>query len=143
MIEGHCFCGFVRYQTDGPVSNRTNCHCSICRRVSAAPCVAWFTVPKARFRISSGELASFRSSARATRSFCPRCGTPLLFAADDAPDELDVTIGSLNEPETMPPADHTWVSEKLPWLELGDGLPQYPEARPPAAAPEVKAPTAD
>ena len=129
MLEGHCLCGFVRYQAGGPISNQTNCHCSICRRASAAPSVAWVTVPKATFRIVSAEPCSFRSSAGATRSFCPRCGTPLLFAADAAPDELDITIGSLNEPEAMPPADHTWVSSKLPWLKLCDGLPAFAEAR--------------
>ena len=139
MIEGHCFCGFVRYQAAGAVSNQTNCHCSTCRRISAAPTVAWLTVAKATFRIVSGEPVSFRSSTRATRSFCPRCGTPLTYAADDAPDELDVTIGSLDEPELMPPADHTWVSAKLPWLKLCDGLPAYSEARTATAETEKEA----
>jgi hypothetical protein len=129
MLEGHCFCGFVRYEADGPGFNRTNCHCSTCRRISAAPSVAWVSVSKAGFRIVSGELKSFRSSDRATRSFCPRCGTPLTYTADALPDELDITIGSLAKPETMPPADHTWVSDKLSWLTLCDDLPAYPESR--------------
>ena len=133
MIEGHCFCGFVRFQADGPVSNQTVCHCSTCRRTSAAPAVAWLTVAKSKFRIISGEPSSFRSSARVTRSFCPRCGTPLSYANDDADDEIDITIGSLDAPELMPPLDHSWVSAKLPWLKLCDGLPSYPEARAQAA----------
>ncbi|HEY0469412.1 MAG TPA: GFA family protein [Polyangiaceae bacterium] len=129
MIEGHCFCGFVRFQADGPVSHQTCCHCSTCRRISAAPLVAWLTVPRAKFRIVSGEPTSFRSSARVTRSFCPRCGTPLTYANDAADDEIDITIGSLDEPERMPPLDHSRVSAQLPWLKLCDGLPNYAEAR--------------
>jgi len=133
MIEGHCFCGFVRFQADGPISNQTTCHCATCRRTSAAPAVAWLTVAKSKFRIISGKPSSFRSSARVTRSFCPRCGTPLTYANDDADDEVDITIGSLDAPELMPPLDHTWVSAKLPWSRLCDGLPSYPEARTQAA----------
>jgi len=136
MIEGHCFCGFVRYRAEGPLFNRTVCHCSICRRVSASPSVAWLSVSKAQFRILSGELSSFRSSQRATRSFCPRCGTPLVFASDDFPDELDITIGSLDAPEATAPEDHTWVSAKLPWLKLCDDLPTFPEARAPSVSEE-------
>ena len=39
MLEGACFCGFIRYQARGTPSNETNCHCSICRRSSGAPYV--------------------------------------------------------------------------------------------------------
>jgi hypothetical protein len=129
MIEGHCTCGFIRYQADGPLSDETNCHCSICRRTSAAPFVAWATVPKAGFRVLVGEPASFRSSEIGTRTFCPRCGTPLTFCSDQSPDELDLTICSLDEPDEVRPKDHTWVSSKLSWVDLDDALPKFQRAR--------------
>jgi hypothetical protein len=131
MIEGGCYCGFVRYQADGPLSDETNCHCSICRRTSGAPFVSWVTVPLAGYRLLGGTPTTLRSSETATRTFCPRCGTPLTFAALDAPDQLDITIGSLDHPEAVPPKDNTWVSSKIAWLHLADGLPEYAEKREP------------
>ena len=129
MLEGRCFCGFVRYQAGGVPSQETNCHCSICRRTSGAPFVAWFTVPAAEFRFVSGEPTSFRSSDHGTRTFCARCGTPLTFQSSHHASEVDVTICSLEDPERLPPKDHTRTSSKLSWVTLGDRLPVFPEAR--------------
>ena len=129
MHKGGCYCGRVRYEAAGVPFNETSCHCSICRRTTGAPFVAWFSVPRARFRFVSGEPARFRSTAKGTRSFCPACGTQLTFEHEDFADEIDVTTCSLDDPETLPPKDHTRTSSKLDWLQLADRLPQYAEAR--------------
>jgi hypothetical protein len=130
-MMGHCFCGFIRYRADGVRSNETNCHCSICRRVSAAPFVAWFTVPSSSFQVLSGQPTTFRSSDHGTRTFCPRCGTPLTFRSSLLPDEVDITICSLDDPEQVPPKDHTRVSSRLSWVRLDDQLPVFAEDRSP------------
>ncbi|MDM0116191.1 GFA family protein [Variovorax sp. J22R133] len=129
-LKGHCFCGAVRYEAGGVPSNETNCHCSICRRTSGAPFVAWFTVPSSGFRLTAGRPATFKSSEHGTRSFCAACGTPLTFHSTKYPDEMDVTTCSLEDPAMLPPRDHTRTSSRLPWVHLDDGLPAYPEARP-------------
>jgi len=77
----------------------------------------------------SGEPARFRSSSHGTRAFCPRCGTPLTFQSTRAPDEIDVTTCSLDEPERIPPRDHTQTATRLPWVDLG-ALPAFPAERP-------------
>jgi hypothetical protein len=129
MLEGRCFCGFIRYSVEGTPYNETNCHCSICRRLSGAPFVAWFTVAERELRFVAGEPATIRSSDHGTRAFCPRCGTPLTFQSDRAPGEIDVTTCSLEHPELVPPRDHTRASSKVPWVALADGLAVFPEAR--------------
>lgn len=129
MIQGQCYCGFVRYQAHGPFADETNCHCSICRRTSGAPFVSWVTVRRSSFQLLSGVPATFQSSDVGTRTFCPRCGTPLTFTSSDAPDELDITIASLDHPDSVPPKDNTWVRSKIAWVHLADALPEFPEAR--------------
>jgi hypothetical protein len=64
------------------------------------------------------------------RSFCPQCGAQLTFEHEDFPEEIDVTTCSLDDPESLPPKDHTWTSRRLGWVELADRLPQHPEQRP-------------
>ena len=130
VTGGHCFCGFIRFEIDGPLFHETICHCSMCRRVSGAPVVAWATAKSASFRVVAGTPATFRSSDHATRSFCPRCGTALTFQSDDLPGEIDVTICSLDDPASVAPQDHTRTSARLPWIRLADDLPAFPETRP-------------
>ena len=128
MLTGGCFCGRVRYEVLGAPYNETSCHCSICRRTTGAPFVAWFSVARSQFRLT-GEPTRFRSSPKATRSFCPECGTQIAFELEGAGDEIDVTTCSLDEPERVAPADHTRTSSRLAWVKLADGLPQFREAR--------------
>ena len=126
MLTGGCFCGHVRYEAGGVPFNPTVCHCSMCRRASGAPMVAWFTVPRSAYRVVAGVPARFASSDRATRTFCPRCGTSLTFEGDEFPDEVDITTASLDDPEVMPPLDHTRTKTQLSWVRLADGLPALP-----------------
>ena len=129
MMNGGCFCGAIRYRVPDKVFHATNCHCDICRRTTGAPCVAWFSVAAADFALLAGTPASFRSSAHATRTFCPRCGTQLTFADDASPAEIDITTCSLDQPSLVPPQDHTFVGRKLAWMILADGLPQFRRSR--------------
>ena len=125
MLNGGCYCGRVRYRIDAVPVSSIVCHCVDCRRVAAAPAVAWITVKTAALHWSAEQPAFFSSSPKVTRSFCPRCGTPLTYGNHETPDERDVTTCSLDEPETMPPRDHTWTAQRLTWLNRADGLPEH------------------
>jgi hypothetical protein len=70
-----------------------------------------------------------QSSERGCRSFCGTCGTPLVFEHQDFPEELDVTLCSLDEPEAIAPRDHTYLRSRLPWVDRLGGLDRYPLAR--------------
>jgi hypothetical protein len=129
MLEGGCFCGYVRYRTSANPFHETHCHCSICRRTSAAPIVPWFSVPAKELIFTAGEPARFQSSDHGTRSFCPQCGTPLTFQTSQAAAEIDVTICSLDDPEAVVPKDHSYVRSKLSWIKLADDLPAFATTR--------------
>ncbi|HLY56734.1 MAG TPA: GFA family protein [Stellaceae bacterium] len=125
MLTGGCYCGAVRYEVERPTYHETNCHCSICRRTSGAPYVAWFTAAHGGFRWVRGEPTRFASTARAARSFCGICGTQMTFEHRDFPDEIDVTICSLDEPDQVTPANHIHVAGRPRWVRPGDGLPEH------------------
>lgn len=129
MLTGGCLCGAVRYEAGGTPFHVTLCHCETCRRASGAPVVAWFSVRKNDFRLVRGAPSKFHSSTLGVRSFCSRCGSALTFENSDLPEEIDVTICTLDEPGKLPPADHTWVSRQLPWMSMDDGLPQHETTR--------------
>lgn len=130
MLKGGCFCGNVRYETDGTPFNASLCHCIDCRRVASSPLAAWFSVKREALHYVAAQPKEFASSDKVLRTFCPDCGSPLTYWNADAADDIDVATCSLDDPAAVPPADHVWASRKLQWLHTEDGLPHYPEERP-------------
>ncbi|HEY5705305.1 MAG TPA: GFA family protein [Terrimicrobiaceae bacterium] len=128
VICGGCLCGSVRYEVTGVPYNVTHCHCSDCRRSSGAPFVTWASFRRDHFRFLR-EQPNELSWAGRVRSFCSHCGTPLTFFTEPDSEEIDVTVCSFDRPETVTPADHTWVEDRLDWIRLADDLPGYRQAR--------------
>jgi hypothetical protein len=126
---GGCLCGGVRYQITGPLDRSTLCHCATCRRASGSHVLGWVTIAKRDFLFTSNLPAEFRSSTPVLRTFCPTCGTPLTYWHDKWPEHIDVTIGSLDAPGSVAPADHTWMSHAVAWDKPADGLPQFQLSR--------------
>ena len=120
----------LRRRVDAEPTNQTICHCTMCRHAAGAPSVAWFSVPPDSVRFVAGEPQRFKSSEHATRSFCPDCGTTLTYQSTRTPGDLDITTCSLDEPEQVPPRDHTFARSKLSWVTIADGLPAWPTTRP-------------
>jgi hypothetical protein len=119
---GGCYCGSVRYCVQGEPLHRTNCHCGNCRRVSGAQAVAWITVPVTALSWQGGEPVRYRTDTQATRTFCGACGTPLTYQNDQRPDQVDVTVGSLDDPEPFAPTQDFYVDERLSWVPLVIGV---------------------
>jgi hypothetical protein len=129
-LTGGCLCGSVRYGAAAPVSTATFCHCRSCRRASGAHSLPWVTVARAGLRWhGSAAPTHYLSSPGVTRSFCARCGTPLAYASDSSPATLDLTVGSLDDPAAIAPADHIWMEDALPWDRPADGLPAHRRTR--------------
>jgi hypothetical protein len=129
VTEGGCTCGAIRYRVKGQPANSMVCHCRTCRRVAAAPVVAWVTFPAAQFELLSGQPSQFHSSGPVRRTFCSACGTPLTYEHTDAAGFVDITTCSLDDPDLFPPTHHSWLSHDLEWVRFGDGLPTFPESR--------------
>jgi len=86
--EGGCFCGAVRYAASD-ITDAGYCHCSICRRTTGAPVLAWANTPHAGFRLLRGETRFVATSAEFHRAFCADCGTLLWFEIDDGRPRYD------------------------------------------------------
>jgi hypothetical protein len=116
-ITGGCLCGQLRYELRAEPTRLVDCHCLDCRRASGAPFVTWGSVPKRDLVIMSGEVRQFNYEGR-VRSFAGCCGTTLFFADSESAPTIDVTIASLDQPESFIPERAIWVEDKLPWAIL-------------------------
>ena len=124
IFSGGCLCGKVRYRVSGTVRALCYCHCESCRRAAGASPVAWGTVDDVNLQLS-GTLATVASSPGVERGFCGACGSSISYRDAKRPGEVDFTLATLDDPAALAPRMHIWVEDKLPWLEIADGLPQH------------------
>jgi hypothetical protein len=117
-IQGGCLCGAIRYRLTCVPSSSSVCHCPDCRHACGAQAVAWITLPYENFIILQGELTAFYSSDHAVRTFCGKCGTSLTFHDDKRKHEIDVTTGSLDDPNPYPPTEQVFFEHRILWVEL-------------------------
>ena len=117
MITGGCFCGAVRYQIEQGSYTAANCHCTMCRRIHAAPYVSWLVVPIQKFSYQKGEPAQLNSSVFGRRYFCTHCGTHLACINESYPEIIDITIGSLDAPESFNPTMDVFEDTRLNWVK--------------------------
>lgn len=126
--EGGCLCGAIRFRsTEAPV-RCVICHCKDCRKHSGAPCLSFVHFPLEAFTWVSGRPKRFRSSRYAERGFCPDCGSTLSMHEEVLGDRVQVTLGSLDNPERVTPDDHVWTDSRLSWFEIKDDLPRFPRS---------------
>ena len=128
-LEGRCYCGALRYRLAAAPAGSMVCHCRTCRRLFAAPVVAWLSVPAAQFAFTQGTPRTFSTSAPITRWFCGHCGTHVAYASSEEPDAVEVATCSLDDADATPPTHHSWLSHDLAWTRFGDGLPTFPRSR--------------
>jgi hypothetical protein len=128
-FEGGCLCASTRFRASGTATSRCYCHCNSCRLAFGAPFVAWATFPAAEFRLIRGELTQYQSSEGVLRGFCALCGTGMTYSHQGRIGQIDVAVATLDDPGSLQPEYHIWVSHKLSWVSLGDQLPQFAEWR--------------
>ena len=80
-------------------------------------------MPAEKFQWVKGTPARYDSSASCVRFFCANCGAQQALVTALSPDSIDVTIATLDHPETAPAERHIWTDSQLPWLHLDKHLP--------------------
>ncbi|CCE06667.1 conserved hypothetical protein [Bradyrhizobium sp. STM 3843] len=126
--EGGCFCGAVRFRCEGEPLNVRACHCRNCQKAMGAPYFARALFEHRALTIE-GEIARYPSSDALDRLFCPTCGTRLFSWRKTRP-VVGVALAAFDDRNAFAPTEHIWVSEKMGWVQLNDGLAQYPENPP-------------
>jgi hypothetical protein len=126
--EGGCLCGAVRFKVEGEPINVRICHCRKCQKAMGSPFFARALFEQSALTVE-GETASYASSEAIDRVFCKGCGTRL-FAWRKKAGTAGIALAAFDDRHAFAPTEHIWVTEKMNWVKLDDGLPQYPEMFP-------------
>ena len=123
--EGGCLCGRIRYRVRGDPVAATLCHCADCRRASGGTNVAWAVFARSDFEWLAGEPADYSSSPGIHWLYCRDCGSTLGYRRSERPHHMDITTGTLDQPDLYPPADEIWLSQKIGWATLHPAMRQH------------------
>ncbi len=125
LLGGGCLCGAVRFTAAGQPLWVAHCHCTSCRKATAAALATYAGYQRERVTFTEGRPAHYQSSPGVIRRFCKRCGTPLSYEGARWPGELHLFLCTFDDPTALSPGAHVFVEEQLAWLHLDDGLPRY------------------
>ena len=121
---GGCACGAVRMAAHGEPLRVGLCHCLRCRKAHAS---AFY--PFAVFRLDqvevTGRLVSWFSSPGYDDRFCPACGSRVIAYLAD---EVELSLGSLDDPDQLTPQYESWIIRREAWLKPLD-VPQFERDR--------------
>ncbi|WP_170317592.1 GFA family protein [Paroceanicella profunda] len=123
MRHGHCLCGAVGFEWDGPPNWVGHCHCESCRRATGSPLTSFVGVPDSTWRWTGTAPARFASSPGVERLFCPTCGAPIAYRAERFPGETHFHLALVDDPAGLTPTAHFHWKERVRWLaHAEDGL---------------------
>ena len=106
-FKGGCVCGNVRLVARGRPYRVGICHCLDCRKHHGALFHASAIFPQEAVTIL-GETRSYEG-----RHFCPQCGSQVFGQSGD---EIEVNLGSLDEPDQLQPTYELWTVRRESWL---------------------------
>lgn len=131
-LEGGCTCRSVRYRlTSAPLFVHC-CHCRWCQREtgSAFALNAMIEADRVVLRAGPPELVPTPSNSGKGQKIarCPTCRVALWSNYAGAGDAVRfVRIGTLDEPDRLPPDIHIFTMSKQPWVILPPDKPAVPE----------------
>jgi hypothetical protein len=135
-LTGGCLCGGVRWELTEPPITASYCHCTRCQRRTGTAASAQARVAPGSVRITSGEelIRSWHPPDGSPKCFCSNCGGAL-WSLDPASGEIaGVRLGTFDHDPVVRPTYRIYVDYRALWEPIPeDGLPRYPESRPPDA----------
>ena len=130
--DGGCTCGFVRYRLARPPLIVHCCHCRWCQRETGTAFALNAMIEADQVELLAGEVDVAMTPSLSGRgqkiSRCPRCRVALWSNYSGAGDAVRfVRVGTLDEPDRLPPDLHIFTASKQPWVMLPADRPSFPE----------------
>ena len=136
-LEGGCDCGRVRYRMASAPLFVHCCHCRWCQRETGASFALNAMIEADRVTLlgDEPEIVDTPSASGKGQKIarCPKCRIAVWSNYSGAgPSVRFVRVGTLDEPDHLPPDIHIFTESKQPWVVLPTGTPaaaQYYDRR--------------
>lgn len=132
LLEGGCDCRAVRYRLESEPLFVHCCHCRWCQRESGAAFALNAMIETSRVtNLGVAPELVHTPSASGRGQQIARCATCRVALwshyAGAGPVIAFVRVGTLDDPDRLPPDIHIYTSSKQPWIVLPAGTPAVPE----------------
>ena len=132
MFEGGCACGSVRYRMMSRPMFVHCCHCRWCQRETGSAFVLNAIIEPDRVEVLSGEPVVVdtpsESGGGQRIARCPDCQVAVWSNYSGSGEKLKfVRVGTLDDPDRVPPDIHIFTASKQPWVILPSNTPSVPE----------------
>lgn len=130
-VEGSCSCGDIRYRLLARPLIVHCCHCRWCQRETGAAFAINAMLESDRLQQLAGEVQLIKTPSESgqgqTIARCPACQVALWsYYAAAGPHISFVRVGTLDNPDLLPPEIHIFTESKQPWVSLPDGVAAVP-----------------
>ncbi|WIM12090.1 GFA family protein [Enhydrobacter sp.] len=132
IFEGGCTCRHVRYRMTSRPMFVHCCHCRWCQRETGTAFALNAMIEADRVELLSGEVEMVdtpSASGKGQRIWrCPVCRIAVWSNYAGAGDGVRfMRVGTLDEPDRLPPDIHIFTMSKQPWVILPEGVPAVRE----------------
>ena len=128
VIEGGCYCGEIRYRSDGDVAFAGQCHCRECQYITGGNPNVIVAVPTSGFSYTKGTPASFSRTDidnPVTRHFCEKCGTALGTSSPNMPDSMILKVGTMDDPSFFKPTMAIFTKDKQSFHHIPEDVMSF------------------
>ena len=131
-FDGGCTCRDVRYRMTSTPLFVHCCHCRWCQRETGASFALNAMIEADRVKILQGAPERIDTPSNSGKGQaiwrCPTCKVAVWSNYAGAGDKLRfVRVGTLDDPDRMPPDIHIFTASKQPWVVLSPGTPAVAE----------------
>lgn len=126
--EGGCTCGQVRYKVERPPLIVHACHCSWCQRQTGGPHVINALYEAESIELTHGEVENINTPSPSGEgqiiARCPTCKVAVWsnYHFGGMRERVRfLRVGTLDNPDLMPPDVHIFTTTKQPWYIFPEG----------------------
>jgi hypothetical protein len=122
-FEGGCTCRGIRYRVTAEPLYVHCCHCRWCQRETGSAFVLNAMIETDRIEVTQGRPMSVDTPSNSGKGQrivrCPECHVALWSHYSGAgPKFAFLRVGTLDEPDRLPPDIHIFTASKQPWVVL-------------------------
>jgi hypothetical protein len=131
-LAGGCDCRTIRYRMETRPLFVHCCHCRWCQRETGASFALNAMIEADRVTLLGGDPELVDTPSESGRgqliARCPKCRIAVWSHYAGAGRAVCfVRVGTLDQPDHLPPDIHIYTSSKQPWVVLPPGMPAVPE----------------
>lgn len=125
-LQGGCTCGKIRYQIETKPLFTHCCHCTWCQRETGSAFVLNAMIEADRVTLLQGDpqcVVTPSNSGKGQKIWrCGSCHVALWSNYSGAGDRVHfVRVGTLDQPNRLPPDIHIFTSTKQDWVVIPEG----------------------